>query len=317
MIKLPVDRSKWIAVALASTLMAPGIAIANDDHDDDDQRSRTVDCYRNHASVQAAIDGVRHGRDATIYITGFCDERVIIVRDGITLSGNEDGSGGIGGGLTEITVTGAQRVLIENLELTGAGSGVSAREGASVMVRNSHIHDNDGDGVAVFFNAFGRLESNLIEGNGQAADEEAGIQVFQGGTVRSSGNTIAGNGYAAVEVGAVSYYRSFGDDILRQQGCDEETEPGAGAFCGTGGTVAIDCYRSATCELRGSRVTGNSEITALSNFEARNSSINGIVFGNGGSRVHFRNTVSGSYSLFCSPPVIAQGFVQCGQSFPP
>ena len=84
-------------------------------------KKKTVDCNKPNASVQKQVDKLKHGQDGTIYIVGFCNESVAIVRDGVTLSGNKSGNGTIGGGLAEVTVTGAQRVVIEYLELTGPG----------------------------------------------------------------------------------------------------------------------------------------------------------------------------------------------------
>ena len=307
-------KSIWLVAVLSCCLIASNTALASDD--DDGQRTRTVNCYQSNNSVQSEIDKVKVGRDTTIFIVGFCDEHVSIVKDGITLSGNKDGAAIIGGGLTEVTVTGAQRVQIEYLDITGAGSGIGVGEGASVTIRNSDIHDNEADGVGVYYNAFARLESNTITRNGQKEDEEAGIQVYQGGIVRSSGNNIADNGYAAIEVGSVSYFRSFGGDILLQKGCAKDEFPGDGRTCGEERTVALDCYRSATCEFRDTHVTGNIDISSLSNFDARNSTVNGDFIGSGGSRLHVRDTVTGSFSVICFDPVIAQGAVQCDQSFP-
>ena len=308
------SRYLWLAAALSGCLMVSNTAIAGDDHDG--QRKMTVNCYGGNKSVQSAIDKVQAGRDATIYIAGFCDEHVSIVKDGITLSGDKDGAGIVGGGLAEVTVTGAQRVRIEYLDLTGTGSGVGVGEGSSVTIRNSHIHDNEADGVGVYFNAFARLESNIIERNGQQEDEEAGIQVYQGGIVRSAGNRVADNGYAAVEVGSVSYFRSYGGDVLVQDGCTGDESPGEGRTCGESGTVALDCYRSATCEFRDTRLTGNIDISSLSNFDARNSTVNGDVYVSGGSRTRMRDSVTGAFSVYCFGPVVVEGSIGCGQSFP-
>jgi hypothetical protein len=163
---------------------------------------------------------------------------------------------------------------------------------------------------------FARLESNTITRNGQSEDEEAGIQVYQGGTVRSSGNYVADNGYAAVEAGSVTYFRSFDGDRLLQKGCSEDVQSGDGNSCGDPGTVAVDCYRSGVCDFRDSHVTGNIDISSLSNFDIRNSTVNGYIFGSGGSRVQVRNGVTGSGTVICYSPVIVQGAVQCGQSLP-
>jgi len=284
---------------------------------DDGDKIKKVNCNNANASVQSTLDKVKVGRDTTIFIEGFCDEHVSIVKDGITLSGDRDGNGVVGGGLTEITITGAQRVQIEYLDISGAGSGVGVGEGASATIRNNNIHDNDADGVGVYYNAFARLESNMITRNGQREDEEAGIQVYQGGTVRSSGNYVADNGYAAVEAGSVTYFRSFGGDRLLQKGCSENALPGEGNSCGEPGTVAVDCYRSGVCDFRDTHVIGNIDITSLSNFDIRNSTVNGDIYGGGGSRVHVRPGVTGSGTVNCDSTAIAQGAVPCFGSLPP
>jgi hypothetical protein len=314
MLERKVRQEILLLVALLFCTFGANIALAKDKGHK--HHTKTVNCNKHNASVQSAIDKVKVGQDTTIFIVGFCDEHVSIVKDGITLSGNKDGNGMVGGKLTEITVTGAQRVQIEYLELTGAGSGVGVGEGASVTIRNSDIIDNEADGVRVYYNAFARLESNMITGNGRKDEEEAGIQVYQGGIVRSSGNNIADNGYAAIEVGSVSYFRSFGGDVLLQKGCAKDEPPGDGSTCGEEDTVALDCYRSATCELRDTHVTGNTDTSSLSNFDARNSTVNGNFFVSGGSRLRVRNTVTGSFSVICFDPVVSQGAVQCGESFP-
>jgi hypothetical protein len=316
MLERKVRQEILLLVALLFCTFGANIALAKDKGHK--HHTKTVNCNKHNASVQSAIDKVKVGQDTTIFIVGFCDEHVSIVKDGITLSGNKDGNGMVGGKLTEITVTGAQRVQIEYLELTGAGSGVGVGEGASVTIRNSDIIDNEDDGVGVYYNAFARLESNMITGNGQKDDEEAGIQVYQGGIVRSSGNNIADNGYAAIEVGSVSYFRSFGGDKLRQKGCLGDAPSGDGSNCGDDYTTAVDCYRSGVCEFRDTHVIGNMDISALSNFEVRKSTVNGSIFLSGGSRLHVRDKVTGSFTVFCyDDTVIVQGATQCGESFPP
>jgi hypothetical protein len=309
MLERKVRQEILLLVALLFCTFGANIALAKDKGHK--HHTKTVNCNKHNASVQSAIDKVKVGQDTTIFIVGFCDEHVSIVKDGITLSGNKDGNGMVGGKLTEITVTGAQRVQIEYLELAGAGSGVGVGEGASVTIKNSDIIDNEDDGVGVYRNAFARLESNMITRNGQKDDEEAGIQVYRGGIVRSSGNYVANNGYAAVEVGSVSYFRSFGGDILLQKDCLVDTPPGEGSTCGASGTVAVDCYRSGVCDFRDTHVTGNIGISGLSNFEARTTSINGDVHGKSGSRLHLRNSVIGSGWVSCETEAFASGAIGC------
>ena len=111
---------------------------------------------------------------------GFCDESVTITKDGITLSGNKHGWDTIGGGLTGVSVTGVQRVKIEYLNLTGAGYGVLAQEGAAVTISNNNISGNEEFGIGVWYQAFARVESNTISGNG-----EYGLSIFSNANVLS------------------------------------------------------------------------------------------------------------------------------------
>jgi hypothetical protein len=61
---------------------------------------------------------------------------------------------------------------------------------------------------------------------------------------------------------------------------------------------------------------GNIDTSSLSNFDARNSTVNGTFFVSGGSRLRVRDSVTGSFSVICFYPVVSQGAVQCGDSFP-
>ena len=311
------NRSLWLAAALSCSFIVSGPALAHDS--DKGQHSKTVNCHESDKTVQSEIDKVKAGRDTTIFIVGFCDESVSIAKDGITLSGNKEGFGAIGGGLGEVKVTGAERVIIEYLELTGEGYGVLAEEGASITIRHNNIHDNMASGVGAFNQVFARVESNTITQNGLRNEEESGIDGNGGVTIRSSGNFIAENNYAAVASGNMSFFRSQASsgvpairDTLLQKGCSGGELAGT---CGVGGTFAVDCFKNALCDFRGSNVTGGIELSSMSNFEARKSTIDGNIEGSGGSRLALRDTVN-SGSVSCGDATVDLYFNACGQSFP-
>ncbi len=319
--------SMWLVAALSVCFIATNSVLAGDDDDDDDgQRTKTVNCHRGNASVQSKIDKVKAGRDTTIFIVGFCDERVTIVKDGITLSGNKHGSGMIGGGLAEVTVTGAQRVQIEYLDITGAGFGVLAQEGASVMISNNNIYDNETSGVAVYYHSFARVESNTISGNG----DFGGIEGFGSSNILSTGNLITGSSFAAIEVGNMSVFKSGrntgsldpadGDTIVQEncskgdtaeQCADKNPDPNDVE------SYAIDCFRNCLIDMRNGNVTGLILFSGLSNFDVRNSTINGDVSGGGGSRLNLRNTITGSGFVSCGREAFASSSIQCNTTIPP
>jgi hypothetical protein len=313
MFELFAKRDLWLAAVLSCSFIISGPAPAHDK--DEGQHSKTVNCHESDITVQSVIDKVKAGRDTTIFIVGFCDESVSIVKDGITLSGNKDGSGAIGGGLGEVNVTGAQRIIVEYLELTGDGYGVLAQEGASITIRHNNIHDNMESGVGAFNQVFARVESNTITNSG-----ESGIDGSGGVTIRSAGNYIAGNNFAAIASGNMSFFRSQasgGDPAIRdtflQKGCSGGELAGD---CGDVDTLAVDCYKNALCDFRGTNVTGGIALSSMSNLEMRKSTIDGNIEGFGGSRLTLRDTVN-SGSVSCGYATIELYYNPCGQSFPP
>ena len=327
MLEQKISQKNLLLVALIACTFVTNIALAKDKGhkhgSKHNQHTKTVNCNKGKASVQSEIDKVKFGQDTTIFIDGFCDESVSIVKDGITLSGNKSGNDilGGGGGLTEVTVTGAQRVVIEYLELKGSGYGVLVQEGASAAIRHNHIHGNVAAGVAVYNLAFARVEFNLIEKNGRLSHYEAGIE---GGSssIRSRGNIVRNNAYAAVGMGNNGFFRSGlfipqggtldlkDKDTFLQKGCTDDPDT---SDCAADGSLAIECYRSGTCELRNTEVVGNIDISGMSNFEARTTSIYGDVDGSGGSGLNLQHTVSGKGWVSCDETAFTYGSIECDE----
>lgn len=314
-----------LSASLLSVSISTGVAVADED---DRNRVKTVNCERPSASVQKTIDQFRPGREGTIYIVGFCDESVTIVNDGIRLSGNSHGDGTIGGGLAEVIVTGAQRVEIEYLELTGPGYGVLVQEGAAANISHNNIHDNEADGVGVYNQAFARVEFNRITGNGRVEFFEAGIEGGVGSKVRSRGNYVADNAYAAVEMGNMGYLRSglfvpsggssdpADRDVFLQKGCTLGQTADECLATAAPNTIAVDCFRGGICDFRNTQVVGNSFISGLSSYDVRDTEINGFVGASGGSQLNLRFSVRGSGFVSCFSEAFASNFIQCGNPIP-
>lgn len=309
------------ALILAAPLLAsPAFA------DDDGPGNRTVDCSKSNASIQKEIDRVKHGQKVTIFVIGQCsEEKVVIEKDDITLSGNKDGDGTVDGGVTgAINVVGARRVRIEYLHITGPNEGVVALDGATVTISHNEIVDNVGDGIGAFRNALVQVNFNTITGNGRLERFEGGVDAGNTTTVRTRGNLIAENGYAAVEVGNLAYWRSEAftaaptdprnKDIILQKGCVQGDLAGT---CGDEDTIAVDCFRNGICDVRNAEITGFSFMSGMSYFDVRNTTINGDVGANGGSGIRLRGSVTGSGSVGCSSEAFAFGAASCGGSIPP
>lgn len=114
----------------------------------------------------------------------------------------------------------------------------------------------------------------------------------------------------------MSYIRSYGGDIILQKGCSDNEPAGSGITCGDEGTVAVDCYRNGMCDFRGTHVTGYTLIFGLSNLDVRNSTFNGDIDATGGSRLHLRNSVTGSGFVSCYTEAFASSSVQCFDFIP-
>ena len=306
--------SMWLVAVLPVCFIATNTALAID------SETETVNCYEPDASVQSEIDDVKVGRDTTIFIVGFCDERVTITKDGITLSGNKNGWDTKGGGLTGVTVIGAQRVKIEYLNLTGAGYGVLAQEGAAVTISNNNISYNEEYGIGVWYQAFARVELNTISHNG-----EYGLSIFQNANVASTGNTITDNAVAAIDIGNFSVYktgRGSDDavgDIIVQGGCSKGQTAVECAGSMNIAEALIDCYRNCLIDMRNSDTTG---FISFSNghFTVRESTINGNIDAGGLSSINFLTKgigVTGSGVLTCfGSDVNTNNTLKCFESIP-
>lgn len=315
-----------VGVIAGLTAMFGQSAFANE-HNDEGIKILRVECAHPNKSIQSAVDKAMVGRPTTIYVSGQCDEDVLIEKDDVTLSGNGDGDGIIDGFINgTITVRGARRVRIEYLHVTGSGQGVSVIDGAVATIAHNELVNNVSDGVRVANLAFAAVEFNTITGNGRASPFfEAGIDVFVNGTVRSRGNYIAGGEYAAVEVGNFSYFRSGVNpegqapdpndrDVIVSSGCEQGQSVDD---CGTPGMNAVECYRNGVCDFRDADVTGPVQISGLSIFDVRDIvTINGHVNASGGSQLHIRGGVSGSGQVDCSSEAFATGAIVCGDEIP-
>jgi hypothetical protein len=311
-----IARTVVIGTGCTLLLMTNPVAAQSADRDMAEKKDNSVvvKCYRNGASIQKAINKVKPGKTATIYIKGSCDERVLIDRDGITLNGDKNGNGTIGGGLAEVVIDAASRTVIQSLEISGAGYGVLAENGSRVKVLNSHIHDNAAGGIGAGNLSLLIADNNVITGNGGG-----GIEAWAGSVVRSAGNWIAENDTSAIEIGTQSYFRSSSldggadPDVILQKGCTRGQVSGT---CGEPDTWAIDTYRSALTELRDTDVTGFAEINGLANLDVRDSSINGDIEAYGGSRIHLRDSVGGSGLVTCYSESFSSTAIGCGDVIP-
>jgi hypothetical protein len=120
---------------------------------------RNVNCDEGD-SIQNAIDaGAGSAARKVIYVTGFCEEDLLITRDNISLLG--DGNTMISG---TIRVRGSDGLTIRDLSITGPGDGIAASV-SRIFMTNVHIVGNYGDGIALSWGGAISLRNGSIAGN--------------------------------------------------------------------------------------------------------------------------------------------------------
>ena len=115
-------------------------------------------------SLQKAIDsGAGSAARREIFVTGFCEEDLLISRDRLSFVG--DGNTVISG---HIVVRGSDGLVFRDLAITGPGDGISASVSRIFMV-NVHFTGNDGYGIAL------RHGGAIFLRNGSIAHNNGGI----------------------------------------------------------------------------------------------------------------------------------------------
>jgi hypothetical protein len=219
-------------------------------------KSVVVDCTV--GSISDALAGAPPGGRLIITVEGNCAEDVTITRDDVTLQG---GSGVVDG---QITIDGAQRVVIDGLTVTGVRGGIEAVRNAAVTVQNSAIEHNDSTGIAVRQGAFALIDGNTISSNG-----ECEVVATDSGNVRMLNNTIVSNQPDAGTCGAVGAYRN---SMIRMRGGNTVTQE---ALSG----LALDVEHGSTFRQDGGRDTimGKVQVLNMSNADFRNVNIFGDI----------------------------------------
>lgn len=142
-----------------------------------------VDC-----SKKSLADAVRDAsnKNPVISFTGICAGPIAIAIDGLTLRGV--GTAIIdGGGLDAVTVIGASRVSLIDIDVTNGAIGILARNGADVSLTRVNAHDNSSYGIFLQTASSGVLSDVTANNNGKGLGADDGVSVW----VRNS--TLTGN----------------------------------------------------------------------------------------------------------------------------
>lgn len=204
------------------TLQDLGVDVLDAINPNLDPVSVTVDCVAGD-TIQAEVDAARPGSTTTITLANDCTEDVVIAKDDIVIYGDPSNSGAQGGTSTltgSITITGADRVVVDNLTVSdnttgGFPVGITVTAGSSATITDSVVSghvaagamagDGAGAGILVTRNAYVTIDNisvtNPVGGSGA-------LQLTDGASVRASNSDFTSNDGVAFDGAAIGLYRS-------------------------------------------------------------------------------------------------------------
>lgn len=232
-----------------------------------------VDCaFQSLSTLLSSVSG-RPPVAVVLTIKGTCTEDITIEFDDLTLEGDPIDGGTISG---TITINGAQRVVIDNLTVTGPGVGIIGTNAAAFTVKNSNVINNEESGIFVIRSSSALLINNAISGNGTRSVDpfiffDVGLFLGNAASVQSNGNTYEDNQYAAIESDRQSAFRNATflprepghppiaaqkDVIIRKGG-----DPANPATCTTNGNgpIAATAFNMGLVEFRNADICGDIE----------------------------------------------------------
>lgn len=264
--------------------------------------AQVIDCsVSNSSAINAAIAAAPFG-PVSVQVDGACNGNVSVARDDVTLQGVATG-GGIKG---RITVTG-KRVVIEDLEIKGNGSGDGIRvtDGASARLNSVEVigHDN---GIHVRLSSTAWIESSEVKDN--AAYQ---LLVTENSSVRLSNSEIKAAGTTeAVGVFRLGMLRLRGgnqientvrDAILVFHGSQFRQDGGFDVI--TGARYAISAGALSEAELRNFETHGDIVGIDKSLVRLRSGTHNG--------NITLQRDSAATFSNSSASPVILNGNLIC------
>lgn len=148
-----------------------------------------VDCSRR--SLANVVDDI-HVRDVVIRFTGVCGP-VVITTDGITLRGVGNAVIDGGGAADAVTIAGASRVALEDVEVRNGINGIVAVNGAHVSLTGVDVQQNAVFGISIQTASSAVLTDVTSSQNGlHGLDVQTGSAATVIGALTVSGNSVFG-----------------------------------------------------------------------------------------------------------------------------
>ena len=244
-------------------------------------------------TLQDAVDAAAPG--TTIFVSGTCNEALVVTTDDLTISGNSTGLAcdkADPSASSEATIYGSitvkgVRARLEFLQVTGPGFGVEITARASTEMECNDISSNDESGAIVDHASYALLVDNTFADNGQrdilAEDPtrywDCGLYVLRASSVVSNGNTYTGNSYCGLASENQSSFRNGSfiptrpgfvpdpaeKDVIIQRDCAPLDVSGCDARAlGAFDRIAIESWEGGLVNLRHAEVTGLIDTSASS-----------------------------------------------------
>ena len=133
-----------------------------------------LDCSKK--SLADAVQAAGN-KNSVISFTGVCAGPIVIAIDGLTLKGI--GTAIIdGGGQDAVTLSGASRVSLIDIDVTNGSIGIVARNGAHVNLSGVNVHDNSSYGILLQTASSGILSNVSAHGNGTGVVADDGVSLW-------------------------------------------------------------------------------------------------------------------------------------------
>ncbi|HEY1987479.1 MAG TPA: right-handed parallel beta-helix repeat-containing protein [Terracidiphilus sp.] len=151
-----------------------------------------INCTRGDSLANAAANAFPN---TLINIKGTCTGAVSISASGVELNG-VNAAVINGSGKDAVTITGAQRVTLANLSVTGGANGVVAQNGAQVTLQNDAVAHNAASGIVALANS-----SMAVSGGGSQGNAVHGLDIEASSSLVVTGSyVISGNGVFGINV---------------------------------------------------------------------------------------------------------------------
>lgn len=162
--------------------------------------SITVNCNTGR-TISSALATAPTSKPLVITVIGVCTETVTISRDDVTVQGASPSSGinAPAPTATVLTLSGAHRIILQQLEINYGATGLVATLGSSFQANALVVSNQSFAGVAAIESSAGELDSSTVANStGVGIGVEGGSLTMSGIIVRNNGVGIAAEGGSLV-----------------------------------------------------------------------------------------------------------------------